>query len=125
MGYKLLIIDDETPVREAVVDIMELIEIEVLEASNGVEGIHLYKLYKEEIGAVLLDMQMPLMNGIDTFRELYQFDPKIRVIISSGYSETETMKNFITDDLVLFLQKPYMVDTLLTKVEQLFSFNAL
>ena len=125
MGYKLLIIDYETPVREAVVDIMELIEIEVLEASNGVEGIHLYKLYKEEIGAVLLDMQMPLMNGIDTFRELYQFDPKIRVIISSGYSETETMKNFITDDLVLFLQKPYMVDTLLTKVEQLFSFNAL
>lgn len=125
MGYKLLIIDDETPVREAVVDIMELIEIEVLEASNGVEGIHLYKLYKEEIGAVLLDMQMPLMNGIDTFRELYQFDPKIRVIISSGYSETETMKNFITDDLVLFLQKPYMVDTLLTKVEQLFPFNAL
>lgn len=125
MRYKLLVIDDEAPVREAVVDIMELVEISVIEAANGVEGIQLYQLHKHEIGAVLLDVQMPLMSGADTFRELYQLDPKIRVIISSGYSENETMKNFISDGLVLFLQKPYLVDTLLAKVGQFLSNDAL
>lgn len=116
-GKQLLVIDDEEAVREAVVDILEMIGVEVLEAGNGQIGVDMYTAHRDKIGAVLLDMQMPIMNGEETFHALRAFDPSIKVIVSSGYSETETMQHFVGQGLAAFLQKPYDIDTLINKVK--------
>lgn len=99
---QLLVIDDEEAVREAVVDILEMIGVDVLEAANGQIGVDLYTAHRDKIGAVLLDMQMPIMNGEETFHALRAFDPNIKVIVSSGYSETETMQHFVGQGLAAF-----------------------
>ena len=116
-GMQLLVIDDEEAVREAVVDILEMIGVDVIEACNGQVGVDLYTAHRDKIGAVLLDMQMPIMNGEETFHALRAFDPNIKVIVSSGYSETETMQHFVGQGLAAFLQKPYDIDTLINKVK--------
>ena len=65
-----------------------------------------------EIVLVILDLTMPYMDGEETFRELRRIDPKVRVIMSSGYTESEIIPRFAGKRLSGFLQKPYTLDTL-------------
>lgn len=114
----LLVIDDESTVREAVKDILEMVGIDVLEAGNGVDGLAKFRGNQSSIKAILLDMQMPVMNGEETFHQLRQIDPEVRIIVSSGYNETDTMQHFVGSGLVSFLQKPYDLDQLIATVER-------
>ena len=114
----ILVIDDEEPVREAVTDIMSLHEVEVITAVNGQEGITLFAQHKDEIQLVLLDMSMPGLSGVDTLAELRQIDPKVRVILSSGYSQEQIAHEVNVNDRTGFLAKPYDVDALVNKVWQ-------
>ena len=70
----------------------------------------------EKIDVVLLDMQMPVMNGAETFQALRAIDPHVKVILSSGYNEIEATGRFVDQGLAAFLQKPYDLDTLVAKV---------
>ncbi len=63
-------IDDEEPVRTAVTDILEMKGLHVLAASNGREGLAIYRRQQANILLVLLDLSMPGMSGEETFREL-------------------------------------------------------
>ncbi len=114
----LLVIDDESTVREAVVDILDMVGIEVIEACNGEEGLAQFREFRPKINAILLDMVMPVMNGEETFLQLRKIDPHARIIVSSGYSEAETMQHFVGQGLVSFLQKPYDIDQLISTVER-------
>lgn len=107
----VLLIDDERAVREAVIDILEMAGINVLTAENGDEGIALYKAQANDIDLVLLDLSMPGKSGRDTFIELQQFDPQVRIILSSGYSEGDATRGFTSPPMVGFLQKPYRLET--------------
>ena len=113
---KVLVIDDEAPVREAVADILEMMGIEVLPAADGREGVAVYARQSAEISLVLLDMQMPHLNGPDTYVALRQINPEVRVVISSGYGEAEASRLFAVDGSLTFLQKPYDVDQLMQLV---------
>ncbi len=112
----LLVIDDESTVREAVADILEMEDIAVIGARNGEEGLALFRENRPKIDAILLDMQMPVMNGEETFLHLRKLDPNAQIILSSGYSEAETMQHFVGQGLVSFLQKPYDIDQLISTV---------
>ena len=114
----VLVIDDEEPVREAVVDILALEDIGVITAAGGAEGITLYRERMAEIGLVILDLSMPGMNGEETFRELCQINPNVRVILSSGYNQIEATRQFAGKGLAAFVQKPYTVVTLVAAVKQ-------
>ena len=118
-----LVIDDEEPVREAVIDILTLIGLHTFSASNGTDGIRLFRQFFSEIALVVLDLHMPHMSGRETFRQLRQIDPDVRVIFSSGYEEAEIAHILELDgselQSVLFLQKPYVIDTLLDLAQQI------
>jgi two-component system cell cycle sensor histidine kinase/response regulator CckA len=58
----------------------------VILARSGKEGIATYEEKKEEIGIVVLDMIMPAMGGGAVYDRLKEIDPKIKVLLSSGYS---------------------------------------
>jgi PAS domain S-box-containing protein len=110
---KVLVIDDEAPVREAVVDILEMMGVEVLTAANGRLGIEQYRQHTADISLVLLDMQMPELSGPETYLALHQINPEVRVVISSGYGEAEASRLFAVDGTLTFLQKPYSVERLM------------
>jgi two-component system, cell cycle sensor histidine kinase and response regulator CckA len=114
---KILVIDDEEPVREAVKDILEMINIEVMVAPDGANGIELYQQQQGDIILVLLDLSMPGMNGEETFLALRKINPNIQVLLSSGYSETEINSRFAGKNVTGFIQKPYTLDTLIERVQ--------
>ncbi len=120
---RVLVIDDEEMVREAVTDILSMENIEVLTAENGARGIETYQRHAGDIGLVLLDLSMPGMSGEETFRRLRRVDDNVRVLFSSGYSADEMPMLDLANGawekgLVGFLQKPYSLKTLVDTVKQ-------
>lgn len=114
----ILVIDDEEPVREAITDILEAEGWQVMAASKGTSGIELYRRQPDNIRLVLLDLSMPDMNGEETFRVLREINPNVRVILSSGYHESEATRLFQGKGLKGFIQKPYDANTLITKIHR-------
>ena len=79
----------------------------MLAAPDGKTGLALYREHQAEISLVLLDLSMPGISGEETFRQLRALDPRVRVILSSGYDESEVSARFAGQALTGFLQKPY------------------
>jgi signal transduction histidine kinase/CheY-like chemotaxis protein len=103
----VLVIDDEEMVRRVARTTLEFFGYSVLEADNGERGIELFRSRAEDVAIVLLDMTMPVMSGEETFRHLRTIRPDVKVLLSSGYDEIETTRQFTAEGLAGFLQKPY------------------
>jgi DNA-binding NtrC family response regulator len=113
----VLVVDDEEAIREAVRDILELVEIQSILAANGREAIDLFVQHRSHIKAVLLDLRMPVMSGTETYERLRELDQEVRIILSSGYDEKMSTLNFDADPSLKFLRKPYALDALLSCVQ--------
>ena len=103
----ILVIDDEPAVCEVVTEVLELAGIDSIVAGNGQEGIDIFKESYDKIDLVLLDLTMPGLSGEETFMQLREIDPEMRVIVSSGHSRHQTSATFGGIDGVDFLPKPY------------------
>lgn len=117
---KLLVIDDEEAVREAVSDILETVDIEVLQAHNGEFGISMVQKHIHEVGCILLDMRMPGINGPEALLRIREVAPDLYVIASTGYSVEVARKTFGDCQPDEFLTKPYDITTLITRVQKAF-----
>lgn len=115
----VLIIDDEEPVREAIADILSLINVETLTAPDGPTGLAMYQNQMTDIDLVILDLSMPGMSGAETFEKLRQLNPNVVVLLSSGYTQAEATRGFIGQGLAGFIQKPYNATDLIEKVVHL------
>jgi len=104
----VLIVDDEETVREMASMILGEMGLTTIQASDGLEGVSLFKKHHEDILTVLLDMTMPKMDGVEAFTEMRQIDPDIKVILSSGYNEQDAINRFAGKGLAGFIQKPYL-----------------
>jgi PAS domain S-box-containing protein len=114
----VLVVDDEETVRDLARRMIELAGFSVLTACDGEEAIGVCRERREDIACVLLDLTMPKMNGEETFRELRQFFPGIRVVLSSGYTEESVSSRFSDLGLAGFIQKPYQSDTLIATLRK-------
>jgi DNA-binding NtrC family response regulator len=114
----VLVVDDEEAIREAVRDILELIEVKTILAANGQEAMDLYAEHRDKIHAILLDLRMPVISGSETYRKLREMGATITIILSSGYDDKVSSINFEQDHALLFLRKPYALETLLTCIQQ-------
>ena len=114
----ILVIDDEEAVRDAVTDIMAIYDIDVITAVNGQEGIDLFAQRQHDVQLILLDMSMPGLNGVETLGKLRELDPKIRIILSSGYSQQQIADEVTVGNYTGFLPKPYDIAMLINKVRQ-------
>jgi len=115
----VLVVDDEEDVRVACSMIFEEMGLKTLVASDGQIGIQVFQQHQHDIMVVLLDLTMPNMDGQQFFEYLQGLNATIPVILSSGYSEEEAMKRFHNPDMAAFIQKPYQVETLIAKVEEI------
>jgi PAS domain S-box-containing protein len=103
----ILFVDDEDVVRRTAKLGLERRGYRVLEAASGAEGIDILKREINRIAAIVLDLSMPGMSGNETLPHLRRIKPDVKVIVSSGYSEAETMRLFAGQSISGFLQKPY------------------
>ena len=86
---------------------------EVLTAGSGAEALERYREHAGEIVAVLLDVTMPDIGGVETFVALRELDARLPVVLSSGYSEREVRSGFEGEGPSDFLQKPYTTASLI------------
>ncbi len=84
---KILIIDDEAPVRKILARLLEKNEYEVIEAVNGKKGISLFNQHNPDL--VITDLIMPEKEGLETIRELKQINPEVQIIAISGGGITD------------------------------------
>jgi DNA-binding NtrC family response regulator len=112
----VLVIDDQEAILTVAEDMLGAYGMQALLASNGLQGIALFEAHHETIDVVLLDLKMPGMSGDKVFTKMKQIDPAVRVIITSGFSERETLDYFANDQDVVFLQKPYRFQSLIETV---------
>ncbi|MCX7000124.1 MAG: transporter substrate-binding domain-containing protein [Candidatus Sumerlaeota bacterium] len=114
----ILLIDDEDTVRTVGKIMLEKAGFDVLTASDGHEGLEIFRKELDRVACVILDLTMPYMDGEATFRELRQIKENVRVILTSGYSEKEVVSRFSGKGLAGFLQKPYRASVLIAKVRE-------
>jgi CheY-like chemotaxis protein len=112
----LMIVDDEDFVmllaKKALVDE----DYRVVTAKDGFQAIETYRKLREKIALIILDFSMPLMDGSDVFTELLDLNPRVPVLLSSGFAEQERLSGMTALGLRGFIPKPYTHDRLLTEV---------
>jgi PAS domain S-box-containing protein len=113
----ILVVDDEKLVRDMVRRALERYGYTVLLADGGPSAIDLLKRHPSDIALVVLDLSMPRMSGEEALPELRRIRPEIKVLVSSGYSESETMTLFKGQRVSGFIQKPYTGAVLAEKVK--------
>lgn len=102
-----LVVDDEEIVRETASSLLKHMGFDVLVAEDGQAGVEAFRKNKDQITVVLLDMNMPRMNGKEACRRMKDMRPNIPIILASGYSETHLSDDFIKKKTAGFLHKPY------------------
>jgi CheY-like chemotaxis protein len=112
----ILLIEDEAEVAELAAEILVMEEYRVIIAPNGVEALKIYGRIGQQIGLVILDFFMPIMDGDAVFEELRFLNPEINVVLSSGFAEQNKISAMLADGLRGFIPKPYTSKRLLAQV---------
>jgi len=108
----VLAVDDESTILALARDVLELNGYRVLTARNGEEALRIYREQHAAIDLVLLDLTMPVMGGVECFRQMRAIDPGVRVIISSGFSSESSAAEVMREGALDFLAKPYDIQAL-------------
>jgi two-component system response regulator (stage 0 sporulation protein F) len=107
---KLLIVDDESDIREFARNFFVKRKIEVSVASGGRQALDL--VTKESPNLILLDVRMEEMTGIEVLRELRKRNPPIKVIMVSGVEDEETIKEANALGVIGYIHKPFILEEL-------------
>lgn len=116
-GDIVLVVDDEDEVRNLCMEFVGIAGFKALGAEDGEKGLEIFRKESENLGCVLLDLSMPKIDGVTAFNEMKKINPDVPVILCSGYSEEDATRSFSGERLAGFLQKPYRLDLLKSKLE--------
>lgn len=108
---RILVVDDDKDLRAVITDVLKEERFAIAEAEDGVSAVKLFK--KDPPDAVLLDLDMPYMNGMDTMREIRRIGPDVPVIILTGYGDIPTAVDAVKHGVYDFLIKPPEFDRLI------------
>ena len=114
----ILLVDDEAIVIGVGKQMLEKLGFAVLTATNGQEALDIFKVNKDRIDLVVLDMIMPGMGAGDTYDKLRVLDPEIKVLLSSGYGVDEQTNEVLERGCRGFIQKPFNMQVLSQKIEE-------
>jgi two-component system, NtrC family, nitrogen regulation response regulator NtrX len=101
---KILVVDDETPIRRTLREILEFEQYVVDEASDGAECV--LKAQKEKYDVIIMDIKMPKMDGIEALERLQILTPETPVVMISGHGTIETAVDAVKKGAFDFVAKP-------------------
>lgn len=114
----ILLVDDEDVIIEVARDMLEILGYKVLTAQKGRDAVDIYARLKDEIDLVIQDMVMPGMNGAEVFTALKELNPKVKVILASGYVMNKQIEAVMEQGCRAFMPKPFRLEDLSAKVRQ-------
>lgn len=118
-SLKILVVDDATENLKLVTRILEPLGVKVLTASNGQEGVDV--ALGERPDLILMDVQMPLMDGYSATSLLRQMNYAGRIIVFSAHAKKEASKEALSYGANAYMTKPFKYKELLAKISSFFS----
>jgi PAS domain S-box-containing protein len=112
-GGLVLLVDDEDIVLEVGRMALSRLGYQVLTAKDGLEALDVYHARRDEIVLVIMDVVMPKLGGREAFRELKRFDPRVKVLLATGYnSASATGEELRQEGVCGLVMKPYRIHQL-------------
>jgi CheY-like chemotaxis protein len=112
----ILLIEDEAEVAELAAEMLADEGYKVIVAHDGFDALKIYERVGKQIGLVILDYFLPVMDGDAVFDELRSLNPDINVVLSSGFAEESKISTMLAQGLRGFIPKPYSREKLLGQV---------
>ncbi|MDO8530611.1 MAG: response regulator, partial [Dehalococcoidia bacterium] len=116
MNEKILIVDDEAPVRESLMRVLRAVSYQVDGAASGAEALE--KLAASPCDLLVADIRMPGMDGLEMMRQAKKRDPHVACLFLTGYGTIDTAIEALDLGVQGFVLKPVAPDKLLRSVEQ-------
>jgi two-component system cell cycle sensor histidine kinase/response regulator CckA len=121
----LLLVEDETAVRQSTREFLMLSGYIVLEAKNGEDALYIARDYVPPIHMMITDVVMPHMGGAKLAGHLAAERPSMKVLFVSGYAENTVLRHGAIDVTTRFLQKPFSLKALARKIRDVLDADAL
>ena len=115
----IMVVDDESIVRQMVVDVLKSRGFQVIPAASGKEAVELYEQLKERVHLVLLDLLMPVMDGEATFHALQKINKQVCVLLTSGFARDEVSERLARQGARGMIHKPYKPDDLVGRIRSI------
>ncbi|MFZ4621237.1 MAG: PAS domain S-box protein [Bacteroidota bacterium] len=115
----ILIVDDEEMLREILQESLREEGYQILSASDGIEALKTFAEHRDTVSLVITDLGMPNMGGEELFNKLHAMDPKLKVIVSSGYLDNSTRSDLLRKGIKDVLTKPYRFDLIFTTIRRI------
>lgn len=114
----ILVVDDEEAILNFVKELLSMVGYNVITSSSPLGAIELFRMYKNEIDMVILDLIMPQMGGKECLENLIRINPDVKAIIASGYASEADERAKILELAKGFVRKPYNTDELLLQIRR-------
>jgi two-component system, cell cycle sensor histidine kinase and response regulator CckA len=115
----IMLVEDESAVREATKRMLRKFGFSVIEARDGEEAVRLWQHEGANVDVVLTDVVMPTMGGADLARVLRKRNPDLRVVFMSGYTQGTLEPSAMDEAATRFLPKPFTADQLVGTLKEL------
>lgn len=117
---RIMIMDDDDPIREMACKMLDLFGYQVVQARDGNEALALYRKNQVEgapIDVVIMDLTIPGgMGGKEAIAKLLEFDPQAKVIVASGYANDDVVANYRDYGFVGMISKPFLISDLRAQI---------
>jgi two-component system response regulator HydG len=117
--FTILLTDDNKEFTQNLADILELKGYSVLTASDGFQALEIIK--KTAVDLILMDIKMPLMNGVETYKKIKKIRPDTPVIMLTAFALEELIQESLQEGAFACLRKPLDFDELFATIEQAIS----
>ena len=115
----ILFVDDEKLILKVGGALLERLGYTVFKAADGREALEIYETKKDEVDLVVLDMIMPHMGGGETYDRIKEFNPNVKVLLSSGYSIDSQARQILSRGCNGFIQKPFTMRELSVTLKEI------
>ena len=113
----ILVVDDLRSIRLTLGGILEDKGHNVVTAENGYQAIEAVK--KTHFDTIFMDIKMPGINGVQTFREVKKIDPKAAVVMMTAYSVEDLVREALEEGAYAIVYKPFDIDKIIALIEEL------
>ncbi len=107
---RALLVDDEDAMRKAGSGLLEILGFTTTVSENGLEALEVVNREGKDLRLVVMDVTMPLMNGVMAFDHMRRSFPELPILLISGYNKEDAARHIAGDPNAAFLQKPFNLD---------------
>jgi signal transduction histidine kinase/CheY-like chemotaxis protein len=117
-GETILVVEDDRPTREALAELISMLNYRVLTAANGVEALAIIDENPGQVELVVSDMVMPVMGGATLYTKMREKQPDAKMIVVTGYPLEKGGQELLDQGIVAYVQKPLRVEEIAEAVRE-------